>query len=54
MCLEMNTSKGLGVNKEFFDIANQNGVKFSTGSDAHRIEDVGRNIKKVHELINHI
>lgn len=54
MCLEMNTSKGLGVNKEFFDIANQNGVKFSTGSDAHRIEDVGRNIKKVYELINHI
>lgn len=54
MCLEMNTSKGLGVNKEFFDIAVLNGVKFSTGSDAHRVEDVGRNIDKVSKLINHI
>lgn len=54
MCLEMNTSKGLGVNKEFFDIAVLNGIKFSTGSDAHRVEDVGRNIDKVSKLINHI
>lgn len=53
MCLEMNTSKSLGVNKEFFDIAKQAGVRFSTGSDAHRVEDVGREIKKVTQLIYH-
>ena len=50
----MNTSKGLNVNKEFFDIAVKNGVSFSTGSDAHRAEDVGRNVEKVNELINRI
>lgn len=48
--LEMNTSKGLGVNKQFFDIAKEVGVEFSTGSDAHRVEDVGRNISAVTEL----
>lgn len=53
MCLEMNTSKGLGVNKEFFDIAEKTGVTFSTGSDAHRVEDVGRDIAKVTALISH-
>ncbi len=47
LCLEMNTSKGLGVNKQFFDIAKSVGVHFSTGSDAHRVEDVGRGIKEV-------
>lgn len=52
MMLEMNTSKGLGVNKQFFDIAKKTGVKFSTGSDAHRVEDVGRRIKEVTELIS--
>ncbi|MCM1115754.1 MAG: PHP domain-containing protein [Clostridium sp.] len=51
MCLEMNTSKGLGVNKEFFDIAKNVGVHFSAGSDAHRVEDVGRKIKEVTALI---
>lgn len=50
--LEMNTSKGLGVNKPFFDIAKEVGVEFSTGSDAHRVEDVGRNIKAVTNLIS--
>lgn len=50
--LEMNTSKGLGVNKSFFDIAKEVGVEFSTGSDAHRVEDVGRNIKAVTSLIS--
>lgn len=48
--LEMNTSKGLGVNKQFFDIAKEVGVEFSTGSDAHRVEDVGRGIQAVIEL----
>lgn len=51
MCLEMNTSKGLGVNEEFFKIAKIVGVDFSTGSDAHRVEDVGRKIDEVTEII---
>lgn len=50
--LEMNTSKGLGVNKQFFDIAEKVGVEFSTGSDAHRPEDVGRSIREVANLIS--
>lgn len=49
--IEMNTSKGLGVNQEFLDIAKKTGVKLSTGSDAHRPEDVGRRIKEVLEII---
>lgn len=53
MMFEMNTSKGLGVNKEFFEIAKKTGVAFSTGSDAHRVEDVGRKIREVTELISH-
>lgn len=52
MCLEMNTSKGLGVNKQFFDIAKSTRVKFSTGSDAHRVEDVGRKINEVTNFIS--
>lgn len=52
MLLEMNTSKGLGINKQFFNIAKAVGVSFSTGSDAHKIEDVGRKIKEVTELIS--
>ena len=52
MCLEMNTSKGLGVNKEFLDFAVKNSVKFSTGSDAQRVEDVGRKIKEADMLIS--
>lgn len=50
--IEMNTSKGLGVNSQFFEIAKNTGVEFSTGSDAHRVEDVGRRIKEVTELIS--
>ena len=50
--LEMNTSKSLGVNEQFFNIAKEVGVNFSTGSDAHRVEDVGRGIKDVTRLIN--
>lgn len=50
--LEMNTSKGLGLNPQFLEIAIKSGVRFSTGSDAHRPEDVGRGIKEVTELIS--
>lgn len=50
--LEMNTSKSLGINEQFFNIAKEVGVNFSTGSDAHRVEDVGRGIKDVTRLIN--
>ena len=49
--IEMNTSKGLGINKQFLQIAKQTGVTFSTGSDAHRPEDVGRRIAEVSELL---
>jgi histidinol-phosphatase (PHP family) len=49
--IEMNTSKGLGINSEFLEIARATGVKFSTGSDAHRPEDVGRGIAEVSKLI---
>ncbi len=51
MLLEMNTSKGLGVNKEFFDTAKDAQVRFSTGSDAHEVNAVGRKIKEVTQLI---
>ena len=50
--LEMNTSKSLGINEQFFNMAKKVGVNFSTGSDAHRVEDVGRGIKDVTRLIN--
>lgn len=53
MCFEMNTSKGLGVNRQFFEIAKSTGVRFCTGSDAHRVEDVGRKINDVTHLIYH-
>ena len=52
MMLEMNTSKGLGINKQFFEIAKEVGVDFSTGSDAHTVENVGRKIKEVTDLIS--
>lgn len=51
MLLEMNTSKGPGINEQFLKIAKNIGVGFSTGSDAHRVEDVGRHIKDVSNLI---
>lgn len=51
--LEMNTSKSLGVNKDFFKCAVEAGVAFSTGSDAHKVEDVGRGIREVTALISH-
>lgn len=49
--VEMNTSKGLGLNEKFLNVAKDVGVTFSTGSDAHRPEDVGRGIKEVTQLI---
>ena len=51
VALEMNTSKGLGVNSEFFEIAKKVGVSFTTGSDAHCVEDVGRRISEVSQLV---
>lgn len=50
--LEMNTSKGLGVNDDFFKAAKASKVGFSTGSDAHCVEDVGRRIAEVTSLIS--
>lgn len=52
MLLEMNTSKGLGVNDDFFKIALENKVSFSTGSDAHNVENVGNKIAEVTRLIS--
>ncbi|MBE6720100.1 MAG: histidinol phosphate phosphatase [Ruminococcaceae bacterium] len=50
--IEMNTSKGAGINPQFLQIAKAEGVKFSLGSDAHRPEDVGRGIKEVYNIVN--
>lgn len=52
--IEMNTSKSLGINDEFFDVAKKCGVVFSTGSDAHRPEDVGRGIFGVSKKIERL
>lgn len=49
--IEMNTSKGLGINEQMFEIAKNSNVSFITGSDAHRPQDVGRGIKEVTALI---
>lgn len=49
--IEMNTSKSLGINQQFLKVALDTGVMFSTGSDAHRPQDVGRGIKDVNMLI---
>lgn len=51
VAIEMNTSKSLGINPQFLSIAKDSGVRFSTGSDAHRPEDVGRGIKQLNTLI---
>lgn len=48
--IELNTSKSLGINEEFLSVAKSIGASFSTGSDAHRPEDVGRRIKEVTDL----
>lgn len=49
--IEMNTSKGPGIHSDFLKVAKETGVDFSTGSDAHRPEDVGKGIKKVLTLL---
>ena len=51
--VEMNTSRGnkRGLGSDFFQIALQEGVSFSTGSDAHCPEDVGKGIEEVTDLI---
>ncbi len=51
VAIEMNTSKGPGINPQFLEIAKMSGVSFSTGSDAHRPEDVGRGIQEVTSII---
>lgn len=45
--LEINTSNGYGINRDFMKIAKNSGVVLCTGSDAHRPEDVGRNIQQI-------
>lgn len=50
MLLEMNTSKSLGINNDFFRVAKSVGVVFSTGSDAHKVEDVGRKICELNQI----
>lgn len=50
--LEMNTSKGMGINRQFLDIAKKEGVSFSTGSDAHAPENVGKGIAEVTSVIS--
>lgn len=52
VAVEMNTSHSIGINSDFLKIAKEEGVKFTTGSDAHRPEDVGRKIKEATALIN--
>ena len=49
--IEMNTAKGLGINPQFLQIAKEEGVTFSLGSDAHRPADVGRRLKEVSALV---
>lgn len=46
--IEMNTTRGrqLGINEAFFNAAVEEGAAFSTGSDAHSPEDVGKGIKE--------
>ncbi|MCR5207113.1 MAG: PHP domain-containing protein [Eubacterium sp.] len=51
VAVEMNTSKGPGLNPEFLETAKGEGVTFSAGSDAHRPEDVGRSIKDVYKIL---
>lgn len=49
--IEMNTAKGLGINEQFLQIAKEEGVTFSLGSDAHRPEDVGRRLKEANAIL---
>lgn len=51
VAIEMNTSHSLGINSDFLQAAKESGVRFSTGSDAHCPEHVGRGIAEVTNLI---
>lgn len=53
VAVEMNTTRGTktGLNDDFLKAALREGVRFSTGSDAHCPEDVGKGIKEATELI---
>ncbi|MBQ8980622.1 MAG: histidinol phosphate phosphatase [Eubacterium sp.] len=52
VAIEMNTSKGNGINPQFLQIAKEEKVTFTLGSDAHRPEDVGRGIIDVYNIVN--
>ena len=54
VAVEMNTSRGnkRGLNEAFFKIALQEGVRFTTGSDAHNPQDLGKGIAEVTKLIS--
>lgn len=51
VAIELNTSKSLGLNDEFLTFAKQSGASLSTGSDAHRPQDVGRGIKELNTIL---
>lgn len=51
VCIEMNTAHGTGVCPPFLKTAKQVGVAFTTGSDAHRPQDVGRGIREATAFI---
>ena len=44
----------IGLNQQFLDILKFHDVEIITASDAHRPEDVGKNIKKAFEIMNRI
>jgi histidinol-phosphatase (PHP family) len=48
VAIEMNTTRGkqLGINEAFLNAAAEEGASFSTGSDAHSPEDVGKGIEE--------
>lgn len=50
--IEINTSKGLGINDCFLNIAREEGVIFSLGSDAHSPENVGKRIREASMLLS--
>ncbi len=52
--IEMNTTRGrqIGINEAFFSAALAEGARFSTGSDAHCPEDVGKGIKEAFVFIS--
>lgn len=54
VALEMNTARGnkAGLNPDFLRIALESGVTLTTGSDAHRPQDVGKGIDRVTALIS--